>query len=151
MLVRVCYLLGPVVSIEPSHSQLPASNTTFRSQTCIWITTILIVQRMGKFCRSRIPETLSKDLESVKVRLILLLSPIFLRKLLAPHKLSFSFKDNEEAVRKLGLKFGEEMCRQLLQLGARGLHFYTLNQLNPTTEILSALGFPAVASLADGR
>jgi hypothetical protein len=37
------------------------------------------------------------------------------------------------------------MCRTLLDMKAPGLHFYTLNQLSPTREILIALGFPAVS------
>lgn len=36
------------------------------------------------------------------------------------------------------------MCRCLLAMGAPGLHFYTLNQLHPTTDILTALGFLSV-------
>jgi 5,10-methylenetetrahydrofolate reductase len=71
---------------------------------------------------------------------------LFLTSYLFP---SLSLQDNEEAVRTLGMKFGEEMCRQLLQLGAPGLHFYTLNQPHPTKEILTALGFPAVAPVVD--
>jgi hypothetical protein len=37
------------------------------------------------------------------------------------------------------------MCRSLLEMKAPGLHFYTLNQLSPTREILTAIGFPAVS------
>lgn len=38
-------------------------------------------------------------------------------------------KDNDEAVRKFGIDFATELCRQILDSGTTyGLHFYTLNR-----------------------
>lgn len=44
-------------------------------------------------------------------------------------------KDNDEAVRKFGIDFATEQCREILESGVTyGLHFYTLNrEVNLTT------------------
>ncbi len=44
---------------------------------------------------------------------------------------------NDEATYKAGVEFAVEQCGELLKGGAPGLHFYTLNKVNPTREILS--------------
>lgn len=50
-------------------------------------------------------------------------------------------KDDDEAIRKYGVKLGIEMARELLESGeVPGLHFYTLNREVATKEILTALG-----------
>jgi methylenetetrahydrofolate reductase (NADPH) len=41
----------------------------------------------------------------------------------------------------IGLAIVSQLCERLLQLGAPGLHFYTLNKVKPTRDILSSLGF----------
>ena len=38
-----------------------------------------------------------------------------------------------------GIKFCVEQCKQLLTLGAPGIHFYTLNKVEPVTTILKSL------------
>ena len=43
---------------------------------------------------------------------------------------------NAEATYKAGVQFTVEQCNELLEGGAPGLHFYTLNKVNPTREIL---------------
>ncbi|MDD5326680.1 MAG: methylenetetrahydrofolate reductase [NAD(P)H] [Phycisphaerae bacterium] len=44
-----------------------------------------------------------------------------------------------ESTYKAGVEFTVRKCRQLLKGGAPGLHFYTLNKLDPTREILSKI------------
>lgn len=48
---------------------------------------------------------------------------------------------NPEDMRKLGLEVVTTLCQRLLQGGAPGLHFYTLNAAKPSTDILHALSF----------
>lgn len=48
-------------------------------------------------------------------------------------------KDNEEDMHKAGIEFAVKQCRELLDNGAPGLHFYTLNRIEPVREILSTL------------
>jgi methylenetetrahydrofolate reductase (NADPH) len=47
------------------------------------------------------------------------------------------------ALRAEGIRIATELCRQLLDAGAPGLHFYTLNRSKATREIFSALQLPA--------
>lgn len=51
-----------------------------------------------------------------------------------------SYGDDVESIRALGLDVVTAMCERLLQNGAPGLHFYTLNQAGLTTEICKRLG-----------
>ena len=47
--------------------------------------------------------------------------------------------DDVEAIREFGADVVAAMCRRLLDGGAPGLHFYTLNMARPTQAILSRL------------
>ncbi len=60
-----------------------------------------------------------------------------------PEELAARFtavKDDDEAVRQLGIDVAVELAEELLELGAPGLHFYTLNRSTSTREVYLALG-----------
>lgn len=47
---------------------------------------------------------------------------------------------DEDAVQKVGIHYATEQCRDLLDHGVDGIHFYTLNKSHATREIYSSLG-----------
>lgn len=49
-------------------------------------------------------------------------------------------KDDPGAVQRLGVEVAVELARELLDMGAPGLHFYTLNRSTSTREVYEALG-----------
>lgn len=51
-----------------------------------------------------------------------------------------SYGSDIESLRKFGIEITIELCRRLLDGGAPGLHFFTMNQVGPTTAIWKALG-----------
>ncbi|MAI80545.1 MAG: methylenetetrahydrofolate reductase [NAD(P)H] [Deltaproteobacteria bacterium] len=52
-----------------------------------------------------------------------------------------------EAVANVGVHWATEQCRELLDQGVAGIHFYTLNQSSATTEIYRSLGLRDSAAL----
>jgi methylenetetrahydrofolate reductase (NADPH) len=51
-----------------------------------------------------------------------------------------AYGDNKEAAREFGIDVVSALCRRLLEGGAPGLHFYTLNQADLTLAIAANLG-----------
>lgn len=51
-----------------------------------------------------------------------------------------SYGDNTESITAFGVELITELCATLLENGAPGLHFYTMNQIEPTREIVLNLG-----------
>lgn len=71
------------------------------------------IKRFTKMCGASIPRDLLRRLENEQ--------------------------DNPEAVRAIGVAHALEQCEQLLDGGAPGIHFYTLNRSNATLQILEGL------------
>ena len=57
-------------------------------------------------------------------------------------KQAASFGDDTASLQKFGEEVVTDLCRQLLQGGAPGLHFYTMNQAEPTLALWRNLGLP---------
>jgi methylenetetrahydrofolate reductase (NADPH) len=53
-----------------------------------------------------------------------------------------SFGDDRESIRAFGLDVVTDLCEQLLVAGAPGLHFYTMNQAEPTLSLWRRLDLP---------
>lgn len=53
------------------------------------------------------------------------------------------FGDDMESLRSFGLEVTVNLCRRLLEGGAPGLHFFTMNQAEPTETIWKELGLSA--------
>lgn len=77
------------------------------------ITNVNQVKRFTAMCGARIPDSLMTRLEAVH--------------------------SDAQAVRRVGVEHAISECRALLDGGAPGIHFYTLNRSTATVEILDAL------------
>ncbi|MCL4694806.1 MAG: methylenetetrahydrofolate reductase, partial [Candidatus Hydrogenedentes bacterium] len=55
--------------------------------------------------------------------------------------------DDPEAVRRVGIHWATEQCRDLLDHRVRGIHFYTLNKSDATRQIYLSLGLRDSESL----
>jgi methylenetetrahydrofolate reductase (NADH) len=78
------------------------------------ITNLASVARMAQLSGAAIPTWLTDQLDAVA--------------------------DDPEAVRRVGVDTATELCARLLDAGAPGLHFYTLNRSTATREIYANLG-----------
>lgn len=54
-----------------------------------------------------------------------------------------SYGDDQDSIRAFGVEVVTRLCEDLLAGGAPGIHFYSLNQAEPTAEICRNLGFAA--------
>lgn len=77
------------------------------------ITNVDQIKRFTTMCGSSLPETLMTEMER--------------------------YKDNAEAVLSQGVAYATAQCLDLLERGAPGIHFYTLNKSSATRTILTAL------------
>jgi methylenetetrahydrofolate reductase (NADPH) len=50
------------------------------------------------------------------------------------------YGDDHDSIRKFGIEIVTQLCQTLLDSGAPGIHFYTMNQVEPTREIYRNLG-----------
>jgi methylenetetrahydrofolate reductase (NADPH) len=78
---------------------------------------ILSKQQIEKFCsmcRSKIPADVQAQLDK--------------------------HADDPAACRQYGVELASRMCEQLIARGVSGLHFYTLNRVNSTAEVMRNLG-----------
>ena len=56
------------------------------------------------------------------------------------HQRMESYGDDQDSIRKFGIEVVSQLCQTLLDNGAPGIHFYTMNQVEPTREIYNNLG-----------
>jgi methylenetetrahydrofolate reductase (NADPH) len=50
------------------------------------------------------------------------------------------YGDDTESVRKFGIEVVTQLCQTLIESGCPGIHFYTMNQVEPTRTIYNNLG-----------
>ena len=53
------------------------------------------------------------------------------------------YGDDQASIMAFGADVITQLCERLLEGGAPGLHFYTMNQAEPSVDILSRLGVNA--------
>ncbi len=51
-----------------------------------------------------------------------------------------AYGDDQESIAKFGVEVVTQLCQTLLDNGAPGIHFYTMNQVEPTRQIYNNLG-----------
>jgi methylenetetrahydrofolate reductase (NADPH) len=78
------------------------------------ITSLALVQRMAQLSGCEVPPEVVARVEAVA--------------------------EDPEDVRRVGVELATELCRDLLDQGVPGLHFYTLNRSTATRDIYTNLG-----------
>jgi methylenetetrahydrofolate reductase (NADPH) len=78
------------------------------------ITNYSQLARFSDMCGAEIPRWLRKQLET--------------------------YGDDTDAIAKFGEEFISLLCENLLETGAPGLHFYTMNRVEPTMSIWKNIG-----------
>ena len=72
-------------------------------------------KRMTAFCKSRVPQHVAQELDLIR--------------------------EDADRVLAYGVKLAEQICRRVLELGAPGLHLYTLNSGKVAIQVLDQLGY----------
>ena len=75
---------------------------------------IYLPYRMIEFSKTKVPDFVKDALEPIK--------------------------GDDEEVRKYGVQYGVQMCKELIDNGARFLHFYTMNLESAVINIIKGLG-----------
>ncbi len=55
------------------------------------------------------------------------------------HEVFAPLKEDKEATVQEGIRFAVRQCKELLEGGAPGIHFYTLNKISPVDIILNEI------------
>ncbi|HEY0982905.1 methylenetetrahydrofolate reductase [NAD(P)H] [Schlesneria sp.] len=84
------------------------------------ITEFARIQRITAMCGAGIPADLTSRLEAVK--------------------------EDKQAQHEIGVEFAIAQCRELIDQGVNGIHFYILNKSQAGREILNGLGFSCPSS-----
>jgi methylenetetrahydrofolate reductase (NADPH) len=50
------------------------------------------------------------------------------------------YQDDPDSIRELGIEIATRVSEEVLDAGAEGLHFYTLNSAKSTLEVVKRLG-----------
>ena len=61
------------------------------------------------------------------------------------------YQDDDASLNAFGLDVVSKLCADLLAQGVGGLHFYTLNRINPVKEICHRLGFEQYSNVEVGQ
>lgn len=80
------------------------------------VTNVKQIKRFTNMCGSSLPGDLLARLEEVQ--------------------------EDDAAVARVGIEHAKAQCRELIEHGAPGIHFYTLNRSTATREIFESLGLP---------
>ena len=56
------------------------------------------------------------------------------------HQRMESYNGDQDSIAQFGLEVVTQLCQTLLESGAPGIHFYTMNQVEPTRQIYNNLG-----------
>ncbi len=51
-----------------------------------------------------------------------------------------AFGEDQDSIRQFGIEVISQLCQTLIESGAPGIHFYTMNQVEPTRAIVNNLG-----------
>ena len=92
----------------------PTSTSSTSAPPSVSITNFANLARFSRNCGAEIPRWICQRIEG--------------------------FGNDQESIRQFGIDVVTQLCQTLLESGAPGLHFYTMNQIEPTRQIRNNLG-----------